>query len=189
MANARIYSLDGISHQMVSDALEYVADTGILVWKEKPRNLCKSDSEYKRWNSVHRGKEAGGIGQSGYKRLKLFGLDMLLHRVIWFLHNKAWPDHEIDHVNGDKCDNRLENLRADTPSQNSRNRRLPAHNTSGVIGVAPSRSRGKWIAHIMSTTGENIYLGTFESVEMAAVARKAAEKVAGYHKNHGRRTA
>jgi hypothetical protein len=189
MANTRLHSIDDITHEIIVAAFDYDPTSGTMVWRPRSPEDCKSPSECKRWNSSYAGKDVGSIGQCGYRKTKFRGRYFLVHQLVWFLVNGSFPTHEIDHINGNPLDNRLKNLREVTSSQNNRNKRRPSHNTSGVIGVAPARSKGKWVAHIMGNDGENIYLGTFPSVEMAAVARRAAEKVAGYHTNHGRRAA
>lgn len=185
MANVRTHRIDDITHEMILDAFDYNPDTGIIVWRPRKIEDCKSAAECKRWNTSYAGKEVGRGTDGRYRKTKFRGRYLLVHQVVWFWATGEFPKMEIDHINGNPFDNRLTNLREVTPSQNCRNKRLPSDNTSGVIGVAPARSKGKWIAHIMTSQG-NVYLGTFPSVEMAAVARKAAEKVAGYHRNHGR---
>lgn len=98
----------------------------------------------------------------------------LLHRVI----TNATPGTHVDHINGDKLDNRRENLRVVTPQINQVNRkRRNRNNTSGHRGVcyAPAASPTKhWRAQI-TVNGRNIHLGMFATKEEAVVARRAAE--------------
>jgi hypothetical protein len=111
---------------------------------------------------------------------------MLAHRVAWALHYGEWPSDQIDHVNGDKTDNRLENLRIVTAQGNAKNRSLRSDNTSGHVGVYWVRETKKWSAQI-KVDGRQKTIGSFESLEDAVKARKAAEDLNGYHANHGRR--
>jgi hypothetical protein len=121
----------------------------------------------------------------GYRRGCFQGREYYAHRVAWALHTGAWPKGEIDHINGDKADNRIANLREVTKVENSRNMPLPANNTSGHIGVAWSKSDKRWTAYI-KVGGRRRYLGNFLEKDDAIAARKAAEVRFGFHPNHGR---
>jgi len=97
----------------------------------------------------------------------------------------AWPPDQIDHVNGVRTDNRIENLRSVTHAENGRNQAIPRNNTSGVMGVA-RRTRGKkWHAQI-KVGGKQIHLGSFDDKDEAIAARAAADIEHGFHENHGR---
>ncbi len=92
----------------------------------------------------------------------------------------------IDHINGDRGDNRISNLRVVTSTENNRNKAINKNNTSGVTGVTWSKSRRKWIAQIhIGKIGKA--LGGFDRVEDAIAARKNAETRYGFHENHGRK--
>ncbi|PYE89607.1 HNH endonuclease [Phyllobacterium leguminum] len=179
---------NSISFDRLHKLLEYVPAEGHFVWKSRSISEFASEMQWKRWRTRYEGKKAGSVNGSGYRHIQLDRRHYLEHRLAWLYYYGEFPANEIDHINGDKADNRLANLRHVTAVQNNQNKKRPSHNTSGVIGVAPARSRGKWIAHI-KVGEENIYLGTFKSIELAAAARRGAEKVAGFHPNHGRRTA
>jgi len=105
----------------------------------------------------------------------------MAHRVAWALHYGEWPKHEIDHINGNKRDNRIQNLRDVPHLLNQRNRGLRADNTSGADGVSWMKA-GFW-----RVTVAGKYLGIFKDFEAAVAARKSAEQAHGYHVNHGRR--
>lgn len=92
------------------------------------------------------------------------------------------PD-DIDHINGDPSDNRLENLRNVSHEVNGRNLARRKNNTSGVTGV--SRHGSKWVARICPSR-RTIYIGIFDSFDDAVAARRAAEVKYGYHPNRGR---
>lgn len=176
-----------ITHARLHDLLDYIPSLGRFVWKARPVGTFKTEGHSKRWHGRFTDKQAGSQSGSGYRKIQIDNRHYLEHRLVWMYFHKTFPEMEIDHINGDKTDNRIENLRHVSSVKNNQNKKLPFHNTSGVIGVAPARSRDKWLAHI-KVGDENIYLGTYETIELAAAARRGAEKVAGYHPNHGRRT-
>ena len=89
------------------------------------------------------------------------------HRLAWLFVHGRWPHGDIDHINGDKLDNRIGNLRECSRSENQRNHGLTTRNRSGFKGV--SQRRDRWIATIV-VHGKQSYLGTFEAPEQAAIA-------------------
>jgi len=139
------------------------------------------------WQSRSEGKEAMTcVGGHGYKMGSIFQRQYLAHRVIWAIMTGAWPERHIDHINGDKLDNRWSNLRDVTRKENMRNRRISSNNRSGCHGVSKTRDGESWRARIHTSKGE-LWIGVFQSLDDAIIARKKAEQKHGYHKNHGRR--
>lgn len=112
-------------------------------------------------------REAGTADGRGYRYVQFQGEHHLVHRVAWFLYYGEWPDKTVDHINGNRSDNRITNLRLATISENGYNRKTPQNNTSGFKGV--SFHRGLWQAQI-SVSGKNKFLGRFASREEAAAA-------------------
>jgi hypothetical protein len=103
------------------------------------------------------------------------GRQMRAHRIVWAVfHGSDLGDHQIDHINGDGLDNRIENLRIATSKQNSRNRRISSNNRSGIRGVCWDASRNKWMAHIM-LNGKSRTLGRFDSLDEARFVRQYEE--------------
>lgn len=100
-------------------------------------------------------------------------MQYLAHRLAWFYVYGVWPDPICDHRNQNRADNRLENLRQATSSQNLINSKMWSNNTSGVKGVSLSQ-RGKWVAEIR-VMKKKVCLGTYENIEDAAAARRTAE--------------
>jgi hypothetical protein len=140
-------------------------------------------------NRVMRGRRAmpgmpsGSPNGDGYLCVKVNNVRYRVHRIVWLMTYGAWPAGQIDHVNGVRDDNRVENLRDVTVTANQQNQHKRSDNTSGVTGVV--FDRGYWIAKIRAN-GKRIHLGRFKKKEDAAAARKAAELLYGFHPNHGR---
>ena len=178
-----------LSFAEVDEILKLDADTGRLFWKERGRHLFEEgktgDRIWRSWNGRFAGKEAfTTIGRDGYRRGAIHWKNYLAHRVVWLLHEGEWPAAEVDHINGDRGDNRLENLRAVSRLENSRNCKLRSSNTSGVTGVGWSRRAQKWMAHIC-VEGEYRHLGLFKSIYDAKAVRLAAQDGIGFTERHG----
>ena len=108
------------------------------------------------------------------------------HRLAWLYVTGAWPTKDIDHINGVRDDNRWENLREASASENGMNKRhLTANNTSGVTGVYWSKAAKKWQAFI-KRNGVAQYLGIYNTKDEARDVRRAAERrVFGAFAPHG----
>lgn len=126
--------------------------------------------------SIH--KPAGSCAFDGYIRVRLHGESYLAHRVIWCLHHGRWPIEQIDHINGIRHDNRIENLRECTVAENRLNVQK-ANNDSGVVGVTWAKKEGNWRASI-KVNGKGINLGHFTDLNEAIACRRAAEVKYGF---------
>lgn len=129
-----------------------------------------------RWASSHgnvvAGSPAGNQVASGYMVVGLAGEKYRAHRLAWFITHGAWPAGTIDHINGDRADNRLANLRDVPHAINMQNIRKPtAANKSGVLGVYWSERRQGWMAAI-SVDGKKKDAGPFKTMERAVAARQ-----------------
>lgn len=168
-------------------------ETGKLFWLPRPISMFRdgvkfaAERNWKIWNTRYAGKEAFcGDNSRGYHTGRLGGIQMSSHRVIWAMFYGEWPRLWLDHINGDRLDNRIENLREVTPAESSRNLATPRTNTSGVVGVGYRRLRSRpWRAYI-KVGGKMRDLGQFLTIEEAVIARKSAEHKFGFHENHGR---
>lgn len=142
-----------------------------------------------RWNNTYADKPITVKHHGGYVILNIKhagkAISLLGHRVALALHCGEWPEGEVDHINGDRSDNRLCNLRIVRRLDNNRNKRLQANNTTGFSGISWDGSRGKWVAEI-GGRGNRRFLGRFTSFDDAIAARKIAQAALGYHPNHGR---
>ncbi|MBN6819550.1 HNH endonuclease [Methylobacterium organophilum] len=168
-ARARKESL--LTASDVSALLIYDEDTGEFTWRFKPETSAAN----KGFNSRYAGKPAGHPSADGYLRIKINRNLYQGSRVAWLLKTGAWPEHGVDHRDGDSRNNRWRNLRAATSVENAHNRALSAKNTSRQTGVKFFKKIKKWGAEIM-VNYRNIYLGVYERYEDAVAARKNAEK-------------
>ena len=132
------------------------------------------------------GNQAGFLNKStGYFAIGINGKTYQLHRVIWLIKKRQWPKGQVDHIDGNPINNRIENLRDVSHQENQRNASMQLNNKTGVIGVCSVRS--KFRVRIHGDNGNRIHIGYFSTIKEAADARRNAEKRFGYHKNHGRK--
>ena len=177
--------------ELLRQLLRYEPDTGKVFWKERTPDMFKSGGHTAahicaRWNAKHAGKEAfTTVGSSGYRVANVYGWKNHAHRAIWAMAHGEWPADQIDHINGIRDDNRIGNLRAVTRAVNQKNLKRRSDNTSGVTGVSRRSNIDKWCAEIWSN-GKKYHIGQFDSFDDAVSARKAAERLHGFHANHGR---
>lgn len=164
------------SPAVVRQLLRYEPETGKLFWKKRDPKFFKQDGHNGPvkaaaiWNGRRAGKEAFTYTNGhGYKVGSMFDVSVSAQRVIWAIVHGEWWDGHIDHINRDRTDNRLCNLRRATAAQNVINSKIRVDNTSGVKGV--SRAKDRWMATI-TYKQEQIYIGTFSTVQEAAAARK-----------------
>lgn len=116
------------------------------------------------------GKEAGSACTDGYRKVRVFGKYMLVHRVIWEMHyGPLMSGQVLDHINRDRADNRIENLRLVSIQQNQFNKSRQRDGTSGYKGVWWDSAKRVWKASARTEKGR-IYLGQFETEIKAAVA-------------------
>lgn len=168
---ARFYR-DDVGAADVRAAFDYDAAAGQLIWRDAD-HLSPSD------RSRLVGKPAGSLNADGYVSIKFRGRLYRAHRLVWVHTTGAWPAGEIDHVDGDKSNNRFANLRIASRSENMRNVSAYASSKSGLKGTSFDRVSGKWRAQIMLNR-RGKFLGRFATAEEAHAAyRAAAEQIHG----------
>lgn len=148
--------------EIALDALEYNAETDELFWK-----LARGNKKA--------GSKAGVINGKGYLCVQLGGKNYLAHRLIWIMVYGIEPADQIDHINGNKIDNRLCNLRDVTNRQNQYNQRKPrSDNQSGYLGV--SQCGNRWMASI-KVDGKTKHIGFYDTPEQASEAYKITKRI------------
>jgi hypothetical protein len=138
----------------IIERLDYNPDSGEFRWKVKTK-------------TGQIGGIAGNVNHRGYRSIWIDGLQFYAHRLAWLISFGEWPDVDIDHINENKSDNRISNLRKATRSENMFNRKANKNNTSGVKGVSFCRQTKRWVAQI-TVNRKNIKLGRFDTIEEAA---------------------
>lgn len=179
------------SYHDVARILKADFETGLLFWLPRTSDLFHdtpnrtAEHSCRIWNTRYSNTEAFTyVLANGYRTGSVFARNYYAHRIVWLLYTGNWPD-QIDHVNGNRIDNRIINLRSVSHLENHKNKSIHKDNTSGVHGVHWSKNSNKWRAEIMVSNCRK-HLGYFESIEDAAIARKYAEIKYGFHENHGR---
>lgn len=144
--------------------LKYSPETGVFKW------LISNGYH------VKVGHVAGTLSKDkGYIRIDVLGKQYPAHRLAWLYMAGEWPKNHVDHKNLSKADNRWDNLRQATPSENKANSKIRPDNTSGFKGV--SKFGKKWKAQC-SANGEHTYLGLFDTPELASLAYQSFAAVA-----------
>ena len=160
-----------LTQERLKEILTYNRNSGVFVWA-KVRGACAI------------GAPAGAISH-GYIRIGIDGARYMAHRLAWLYVHGEFPPNQIDHINGDRSDNRISNLRSVVRNENSKNQQKNSRNTSGCMGVSHRKRSKPWMA-VMRINGEHICLGVFKEWWDAVCARKSGEYINGYHHNHGR---
>lgn len=155
----------------IQDYIGYDPISGRLYWKINRGN-------------VKAGSSAGTLHPDGYLVVRFQKKPYQGHRLAWFLHHGKWPEGTLDHINHNRSDNSLANLRDVPQSVNQKNKSKSTRNTSGVTGVCFSKSRGKWYA-LITVDLKRIHIGYYDTLEEAALERLEAELTYNFHKNRG----
>jgi len=153
-----------LTQKKIRELFDYNPDVGVLKWK-KPRSP-----------RVATGDEAGCVDKStGYRQVYIGNKAYYTHRLIWFFVHGYFPEHQVDHINRDRLDNRINNLREVSQSCNNKNTGLRNDNKSGITGVSWDNNRGQWEVKI-SNNGRQRSLGRYRDFSDAVCARLAGEQ-------------
>lgn len=151
-----------LTQDQLKQALHYDPETGVFVWRRKP---CKNREA---------GSLAGNTQNTGYRVIRVNGTLYKAHRLAWLYVHGCWPSQYIDHINGQKADNRIENLREATHAENMENRlRAHANNKLGVLGV--TKEKGRFVARIR-VSGRLLHVGAYATAEAAGSAYISAKR-------------
>jgi hypothetical protein len=155
-----------LTHEYLLSILDYDSESGVFVWKVN------------RGSNQTKGTVAGYLTH-GYIKISINRKRLYAHRLAWFYHYGVWPEFHIDHIDLDKSNNSISNLREATNGQNMQNGSLRKDNESGYKGVCFDKARNKYIAQI-GFNNENIMIGRFKTLKEARAAYcKAAQELFG----------
>jgi hypothetical protein len=160
----RIMAKADLTAQRLRELLSYNPETGAFTWKVANGSRAKV------------GAVAGTTNYHGYVLISFCGKQRPAHRMAWLYMHGEWPAQDIDHINGDRADNRISNLRCVSRSVNMQNQRKPrSNNNSGLLGVSWVASRQLWVAQI-NIFGKQTHLGRFRDKDEAHEAYLAAKR-------------
>jgi hypothetical protein len=154
--------MEKISHDELLHILRYEKDTGLFFWNT-PRP------------KIRVGQQAGYLHHKGYINLEINGKHYTAHRLAWFYCTGNWPKDQIDHINCNKSDNRIENLREATNGQNHANTKSKNKLGFKGIGFKPKLKNKPYTAKIRHNK-KNIHIGCYATPEEAFEAYKIMAK-------------
>lgn len=154
----------------------YMVDN-VLYWK--PMN-----SNGRVRSSVYAGRKAGCVSRRGYIQVRKGKDKFMAHRIIWGLHYGAWPESGIDHINGDRIDNRIENMRDETQFANCKNAAKYPRKEPWIATGVNRRENGKWGASVQ-VNKKKMTIGTYNCHTAAMIARKLFDQSNGFSDRHG----
>lgn len=148
--------LSNLNAEFVKTVLHYDQETGVFTWR---LNV----------NRVKKGQNAGSFDNHGYLKIKINGVGYKAHRLAWLISHGEWPKHEIDHIDRDRANNRLSNLREATRFENSLNQ--DNRSNTGLAGI-------RWVGYrvTIKAKGKKFWIGNFDTVEEAQEAYLAASQ-------------
>jgi hypothetical protein len=156
-----------ITLEILTDLLEYDKNTGNLFQKKKRPK-------------IQVGNLAGVVTPKGYRYIQLLGKKYASHRLVWFIEYGKFPDLFIDHIDGNKLNNHISNLREVSNKQNTENRGAQKNNKLGRKGVYFNKKLKKYVAQIQHH-GVNHYLGVYKTSEEASLMYQTAAKILFSH--------
>jgi len=169
------------------EILNYDFETGKLFWRYRERSKCKTNAAWMSFNNRFANKEAFTFSHpiNKYKTGYVLNKSHKAHHIIWCMCYNYWPIKQIDHIDGDRTNNRLTNLREVTHEENMKNKTNYSSSKSGVHGVTFNRVHQKWWVRA-NINNKRMHLGYYDDFDEAVRVRKAAELQYDYHPNHGR---
>ena len=162
----------------LKELLLYNPDTGVFTRRISTNRNNKA------------GEVVGHLRVDGYTILSVESRNYLAHRLAWIYIHGVEPSDQIDHINHNRSDNRLANIREVSRLENSRNRSCYAYSSKKggpIMGVRWDKGRGRWYSRI-KIGGITKHLGRHKDLFSAICARKSAEIKHGFHPNHGKTT-
>ena len=163
------------SSDYVRQLLDYDPESGLFVWRPRPRDMFSGLRAYAAWTSKYAGKYAGCTQQDGYRIINIRSSLYLAHRLAWLLVYGEPVPVELDHIDRNGLNNRITNLREATRAQNIANSGARKNNKTGIRGV--HRWQGKYRARI-EINRKSVSLGMFDTAEEAGMAYRKAAAIA-----------
>ena len=160
-------SKNDLTAEYLRKTLSYDPETGVFTWKWR-------EDKSNKLNGRQTGKVAGTLTFYGYIHIGINQRYYRGHRLAWLYVYGVWPIDQLDHINGNRADNRIFNLREATDEENRYNRKIYTSNSTGVAGVYWDIRVQKYLARI-SKGRKRHRIGWFDTLEAAATARAAAE--------------
>ena len=166
-----LQSFNHLDQSYLKDCFEYNESTGVFIWKKRPLSHFKNTKGMNIFNAIYSGTIAGTIDNHGYARVQLNGKKIRLHQIAWIFVYGLEPLSELDHINNDRLENRITNIRLASSSENQQNQiKAKSNNTySKKLGVH-WHSRDKKFSSKITINGETHYLGYFKTEEDASSA-------------------
>lgn len=176
-------------YNFLSECFNYNPETGEVFWNtDRPKTHFKTEKGYNLWKTRCSGKVAGRLNPQGYVSvaMKLDGklTQILLHRVAWALHHKKTPCGElhIDHINWNRTDNRISNIRLVTPEENlkhtdpSKLKPKTPRKSQKRQGVAWQKNTNRWRAYTYGSAKSRLVIGHYKEKFDAVIAHLNAMK-------------
>jgi hypothetical protein len=169
-----------ITQEQAHNLFEY--KDGALYWKIRPLSDFKTEGCHVQWNKRYGYQQVGSCAGT-YVNVSINKIRYQAHRIIFLMHYGYLPKI-VDHINGKPQDNRIENLRVATHTENLRNSKISKNNTSGLKNVVWYKQRQKWGVRIIINKKSKSF-GLYDDIELAdLVAHEARNKYFGYFARH-----
>ena len=169
-------AIDHLTLDQVSSLLAYDAATGSFTRIAHSQSATGRKSGKSKLGAIVRKPNAGG-----YIVISVNNKNYYAHRLAWLFSHAQWPSGAIDHINGNKLDNRICNLRLCEAATNQQNiLAAKSGNLTGLLGVTPCNESGRYMSSIM-VDGRRIHLGRFDTPELAHAAYLGAKRIAHPH--------
>jgi hypothetical protein len=165
---------DRLSIEFLRECFEY--RDGVLYWRERPAHHFKRPADHLTFLKKSAGKPAGRSEPKGYLCVKMridgHPICPSVHRIVWAMHHGKWPEHTIDHIDRNRRNNRIENLRDVTISENLRNK------VNSSPGKQGAHRNGNRFSSNIRVGGRQVYLGTFDNEDDASATYMRAIDIA-----------
>ena len=178
--------------ETILSSIDIDVENGTFTHKHRPLSSFASEHGQNTWNRRFAGKPAGWVDKKGYLQITINYKKYMAHRLLWKVATGEEPE-ELDHIDRNQLNNRKDNLRAATRSENNLNRRMSKYNSTGFNGIYRGRN-GRWVAQL-KLGGIAKHLGAFDTIEEAVAARHGAEqalshmsKIGHFEQQNARRT-